>query len=258
VAADQVIEHDPAVALPQHPCLLAENEHGTFCVPVESAHRPAARLTLGGQVWEPATLALLREASAGGDVVTAGAYFGDMLPGTARSAPGSTVWAFEPNPVNWACAAWTVRLNRLANVRLFNAALGARRATTELVVRTSRGQALGGISHLRGTGDAQSRWAPIVRTLARRPPPTTPCDVLALDDVIDGDRPLALIHLDVEGFEAAALQGAVRLLDRWRPLLLLESPVEGSEVWGALERLGYSRVDELDGNRLYRAASSSS
>lgn len=235
--------------------LLAENEHGFYCVPLESRSRPAAQRVLSGDVWEPGTLALLMAAAADGDVVTAGAYFGDMLPGAAAAATSSTVWAFEPNPVNFRCASWTVRLNRATNVRLFRAALGQERATTEIVVGDHRGHALGGISHI--AGSAPVTRPSLVERLRRRPAATAPCDVVRLDDVLDVDRRLALIHLDVERFEAPAVLGALGLIARWRPTLVLESAVDDTEAWPALADAGYELNDRVDGNRIYRASSAS-
>src|SRR5262249_33438548 len=90
-------------------CEVAYNAHGAFCGPGASRHRPAARAILAGRIWEPETLAFLAANGAGGDVVHAGAYFGDFLPALARACgPAGKVWAFEPNDENFRCAQVTV------------------------------------------------------------------------------------------------------------------------------------------------------
>ena len=232
--------------LPTVPSLLAENEHGVYCVPFESAERPAARRVLGGAVWEPDTVAALAESAAAGDVVSAGTYFGDLLPGVAAAAGSTTtIWAFEPNRTSFVCASWTLRLNRLANVRLFNAALGETASTMELVVGDDRGAALGGVSHL-ARDEASGR-----RRVRRRRPRTEPCAVVAIDAVVDPERRVSMVQLDVEGFEAHALAGAAGVLERWRPQLLLETPVEGTPVWDVLASLGYRRDGQVERNHRY-------
>src|SRR5438477_11756587 len=83
-------------------CQIAYNEFGGFCVPTSSLHRPAARKILAGQVHEPQTIAFVAAHGEHGDIVHAGAYFGDFLPGLSRAcAPAYRIWAFEPNHANY-------------------------------------------------------------------------------------------------------------------------------------------------------------
>ncbi len=60
-------------------------------------------------------------------------------------------------------------------------------------------------------------------------------DIVRLDKVI-GRRPVAVIKLDVEGMEAAALRGAKRILSKWRPVVYAEahSPDAVAEIQQAL------------------------
>src|SRR5581483_1443647 len=44
----------------------------------------------------------------------------------------------------------------------------------------------------------------------------------AIDDVVPADRHVSLIHLDIEGYEPAALDGALRTIQRCRPILIVE------------------------------------
>jgi FkbM family methyltransferase len=55
--------------------------------------------------------------------------------------------------------------------------------------------------------------------------------------------PVSLIKIDVEGHEAEVLQGAIGILNRWRPVVLVEvlSGVAGRESFEILNRCGYSR-----------------
>jgi FkbM family methyltransferase len=220
--------------------LVARNEYGLYSIPVESRDRPAARTVLGGEVWEPATAALIAEHGRRGDVVTAGAYFGDMLP--AAAAGGHTVYAAEPNPVNFAAAVSTLEANEIDNVRLVNAGFGAKPGTAVLEVADAAGTAHGGGS-----------WILSRRRRSRRAATRIACAVTTIDDVVAPDALVSLVHLDVEGFESQALLGAGRTLARCKPDLLLETwPRLGRAAW-MLRALGYRKIGEMDTNVLLSA-----
>jgi len=177
---------------------IARNIHGLYAVPKSSAHRPAARVVLAGDVYEPDTLDLL--CSVKGAVIHAGAYFGDFLPALAKSRT-ETVYAFEPNEENYKAALLTCELNNLKNVQRMNAALGSFVGQAFVQTHDDRGKALGGGSHLSTSGQC----VPMVR----------------LDDVVS--EPIVAIHLDVEGYEAQALAGAKRIMSDSIPMLILET-----------------------------------
>lgn len=85
--------------------IISHNEYGKYCVPKSSSIRPAARKILSGEVYEPETIEFMRVNCGDGDVVHAGAYFGDFLPAlSAGMSAGGKVWAFEPNFENYYCA----------------------------------------------------------------------------------------------------------------------------------------------------------
>jgi len=226
-------------------CLFACNDHGAYCVPRTSSHRPAARRILAGAVWEPETLELLCREAAGGDVIHAGTYFGDFLPALSR-AVGSDhlVWAFEPSRENFRCAQITVLLNDISNVRLLNAALGEREGTAWLVTESDRGEALGGGSFLAGAGIEGKRGTATERV-----------QVVRIDDVVDPDRRVSVIQLDVEGTEQAALAGAMDTVRRWRPMLVLETLPDTGWREAHLVPLGYREVGRVDGNFVLKVGS---
>lgn len=138
-------------------CVIAYNRHGAYCVPLSSGHRPAAKTVLSGRVWEADTISLLCKAARHGDLIHAGAYFGDFLPALARACKetGRKVWAFEPSRENHRCAEITVMLNGLDNVVLKRVALGAVAGRARLVTTTEDGERLGGGSHVVGAGIRQ-------------------------------------------------------------------------------------------------------
>jgi FkbM family methyltransferase len=65
-------------------------------------------------------------------------------------------------------------------------------------------------------------------------------EIVRLDKVVRRG-PVAVLKLDVEGMEAAALRGAGRILSKWRPAVFAEahSPAAAEEIGQVLRRYGY-------------------
>jgi len=221
-------------------CCIAYNKYGGFCVPLSSRHRTAAQKILAGDVYEPKTIEFLTSHSNGGDLVHAGAYFGDFLPALSRSiAPDAKVWAFEPNHENYRCAMITTYINDLKNVELANAALGERRGTLTMVTSKKNGMALGGGSRiLREGDDVGSERREVVQ-------------VVTLDEAIPPDRRISIIHLDVEGYEREALSGALGTIQRYLPIILLESLPERKWLTQNILCHGYRKIGAVHGNAIY-------
>jgi len=196
--------------MPSSRPLRAFNRFGLYALSQDVAHRPAARFVLEQKVYEPATIDLIRSMCRDGDVIHAGTFFGDFLPAIAGGlAPSAKLWAFEPNPDNYRLARKTIALNRLTQVTLANLALSDRRGSAGMRVLNATGGNLGGGSHL--VLDAPAAGEQVVEV-----------DTAPLDELIPADRTITVVHLDVEGHEAAALRGARRLISAWMPILILE------------------------------------
>lgn len=201
--------------------IFARNEYGSYCVPAAAAHRPASQCVMHGQVWERNTIEFMLANSRSGAVITAGAFFGDALPALSRVC--ERVWAFEPNPENHRCAQVTVLLNDLRNVTLCEAGLGEKCEKKQLVVKDYGGRSLGGASQIADITDRGSEAVAI--------------DMLTIDSVVDEHTDISIIHLDVEGFEEYVLRGARNTIDRYRPLLILETVPKDLEGYGVQRRL---------------------
>lgn len=210
---------------------------GIYAVDMNMKHRPAVRLVLEGREHEPHVVNFINNRCGTGDVVQAGAFFGDMLPGiSSRLAEGSIVWSFEPNPRSHYLATKTIGLNNLKNVTLTNAGLGASKDRLKLVVQGGNGDELGGLSHIVGAGNTNSS------THGRM----VEVDIVTIDDVIPLERHVSIIQLDVEGYELTALQGARKTIERCRPILILEFVSEGSALSKLFPNLNYTPVGLLD------------
>jgi len=226
-------------------CCVSYNKYGGYCVPLSSLHRPAARRILSGDVWEPDTIEFMEMNSGEGDIVHAGTYFGDFLPALAMSRRGDAkVWAFEPNSENYRCAQVTTYINSLHNVEIRNAGLGSGKAVLPMMTHDEIGRSLGGGSRIyEGTCDNEAgRFAEV--------------EILALDDALPSDRRIAIIQLDVEGFEKPALAGALETIKRCKPILILENLPEEDWLTENILALGYRTTGRVHTNTILTAGDS--
>jgi len=221
--------------LPEH--IIGQNKYGRFCVPKSSSARPAAKAIIAGRVWEQKTIRFVANNCGDGDIVHAGTFFGDFLPGLSQALKqDARLWAFEPSRENFLCAQQTVALNDLRNVTLTNAGLGARSDTGSLCTSLN-GEAHGGASRFveqEATGEVCEA-----------------ATIVALDDVIPNDRNVSVLQLDVEEYEQQALEGALGLLKRCRPLVVLETLPKNAEWYEQnILSLGYREVGEVHHNHV--------
>lgn len=206
-------------------CIVARNQYGRYCIPASSGFRHCSTIVAGGNVFEPKTIEFLARHIGQGDIIHAGAFFGDFLPALSRAAaPGALIWAFEPSRENYICAAITAQLNELTNVRLRRAGLGAASSTAHMHVADSNGRPLGEESFISDRPTESGSES---------------VEIVSLDDVIPTDRHVSLLQLDVEGYEEPALTGALKLIERCKPILVLETVPSAEWVARHLEPLGY-------------------
>lgn len=229
-----------AMTLPEH--IIASNEHGIYCVPASSKSRPAAAAVLAGKVWERKTIGFMAEHCADGDIVHAGAYFGDFIPGLSKALHDRAhLWAFEPSSENYACAQKTLELNAISNTTLTQGALGSRAGIKLLRTGAPSYPAMGGAS----------------RVVRSEKPGFTHENVhmVVLDDLVPENRPVAIIQLDVEGFEKQALSGALQTVKRCLPILILETlPKDPDWFEEKILSLGYREIAKIHANKVFSVA----
>ena len=176
-------------------------EGDTYFVPIYASHRPAVAMVITGKFYEPDTHALVGKLlyRISGDLIHAGTFFGDMIPSFSQKCKGK-VYAFEPVLENYILANLCLNANNIENVILMNAALGPDFGIARIDTGVESGLHHGGGSFVSDKGQITSMF---------------PIDALATNDV-------AVIQLDVEGFELSALQGAVETIRRCHPVILIE------------------------------------
>ncbi len=143
-----------------------------------------------------------------GKVVEIGANLGiHSVPlAQALAAQSRELVVFEPQPFIFQNLCANLALNGLTNVTAWPWACGAQRETVYFARPDYQAQGnFGGIA-VSATAQPDSVAVPCVR----------------LDEVLD-EAPVSLLKIDVEGYELAALRGAVNVIQRSRPLLYVEN-----------------------------------
>jgi len=209
-------------------CMIAYNKYGGYCLPLNSIQRPALQATLRGRVWEDETVDFLRSNCQGGDIVHAGTYFGDFLPALSQACDDNRViWAFEPNPENFLCAQITCLINRLENINLHNAGLGETDESGIMNTIDAKGRSMGGSSTIIDSNSSINLEN------------TEEVRIVSLDALIPNDRHISILQLDVEGYEKQALLGALDLIKRCLPVLIIETLPDVEWLEENLFSIGY-------------------
>lgn len=181
-------------------------------------------------VWEPQTTKLLLHFSTyAKNVIIAGAYFGDQAIPVANNIRDTGVChAFEPNKDNSDLIIENARLNKLENLLINNLALW-NKSNEKLVFE--------GEDALASTIEAKGSVTKVLHTIT-------------IDDYIAANKPgaIGLLMIDVEGSEFKVLEGALKMLEKDRPVVVFETHslyddwsrgLENSPSSALLKQLGY-------------------
>jgi len=217
----------------------------TYCVPY--VDKPATQAIRSGKQYEPMTRLKIQQyvqaiCKEPGDVVTMGLFFGDFLPDMSKVAGANQrVWGLEPHPDNFQMARGTVYENAIQNAWIANAGGGETDGHFDMCIKNKNGSICGGQCghNLRFCGESKS------------------IPVVALDNLIPADRRVNVVHLDVEGMEFSILKGAKNLLQKWKPVVVLEG--EPPEVVTFMTEIGYVKKEfdlyDMEANRFWLPAS---
>ena len=152
--------------------------------------------------------------------VDVGAHLGSFLSLLVRLAPNGRHMAFEPVPIKAELLS-----RRFPEVEVHALVLGEVNTTKTFYLARATTAASG----LTRTDWHGSAYTELQVTQSR------------LDDVIPDDRPVDFLKLDVEGNELNVLDGATRILEHQKPLILFESTFKAlaRPVFECLTRRGY-------------------
>lgn len=221
-------------------CTIAYNKYGAYCVPDSAVKRPAADLVKANSVYEPDTIDYLVKNNSGGSIVHAGTFFGDFLPALSKGIEQNRkIYAFEPNKESFRCTQITCLLNALDNVSLVYGGLGGSNSEGLIMTKNRKGISLGGASKFISHEPDQFKGQ------------TESVSIYALDMIIPTDEHISILQLDVEGFEQLALEGASKLIDRCKPIIILENTPEDEWMNQNLYNKGYKFSHKLHHNKVY-------
>jgi FkbM family methyltransferase len=165
---------------------------------------------------------------AGADCLDVGANIGNHS--LVFSRHFAHVIAFEPNPVARSLLDLNLRLNGARNVEVRPIDLSDLPGSARLTFVADN---LGGARLPAATGDDPDFSRGLVDEAV--------VDLAAGDEVLDPDRPVGFIKIDVEGMEPQAIRGLAGTIRRHRPAIMLEQIARDSApvAPGLLTDLGY-------------------
>jgi FkbM family methyltransferase len=222
-------------------CMIAYNEYGAYCIPSKLYRRRIIQCILKGKVYEPDTIQYMIDNCGTGDIIHAGAYFGDFLPALDRNIAGK-ILAFEPCWDSWRMAQMTIQLNGIsAKTELFNIGLGSEVGALNLRTVNYKGEDLGGAKSLINEDDFLIGSETVAIT--------------TIDFTISEDRTVSIIQLDLEGHEIEALKGGIKTIKRCKPILILEDNHDYSaDQWfrDNILDMGYAFERKVHNNYVYK------
>lgn len=220
---------------------IYRNMYGSYCIPLKMEERPAVALIKEGKVYERETLKYIEKIyKKGTSIVHAGAFFGDMLPFFSKLVESEKIWSFEPSRLNFFCAKNTLDLNNIQNVKIFNWALSNVSEVKTLRVLAEDGSLYGGKSFIiqdEGMKNELKKSFEKVKSVT-------------LDEVLmDETDEIGIIHLDVERHELEALKGAKNTIEKFRPVIILETHSELKEkISDYMKSINYLEKRTLEKN----------
>lgn len=192
--------------------------------------------------YEPEVCKVLKSCLKDGDTfIDCGSHVGYFtLLASELVADEGHVYAFEAEKENYKNLCANIKLNKAKNVKAFNNAVGDEDKEVELIFN-------------RDNDGGHSLWNPSkheLNTLTRdNELITEPVGMVTLDNVID--EPVKLIKIDVEGCEFKVIKGALKLIKKYKPLIIIEANdfaleqmgTSTDEIFSFMSEIGYDVYD---------------
>lgn len=159
--------------------------------------------------------------------------------------PNATFYSFEPFKKSYKCLLDNIELNGLKNVQTFNVALSNVSGTTTLNTSASH-------NGLHTLGETPMRFEDVV---------PVEIETKTLDEYFyDVDRPLHFMKIDTEGWEFHVLEGGLKTLEKYKPVIQMEwvpvnmqqCSVNEEELKDFMKSLGYKEVGMRGEEKLFR------
>lgn len=199
---------------------IAKNKYGVYSIPKSVEYTYTSQFILNGGVHEDTTIDYLK--SIGGNIIHAGTGFGDFLPALKDC---DSVWTFEPNRLMYQSSLETIYLNNLCNVHIFPYAIGNYDGIANIKEVDENGIEMGPRSEISDNG--------------------VEVKITKLDSIIPKECKISLIHLDLEGYEFEALNGAKEIIERDKPIIVLEIDSRAVSYNNFMLSIGYITYKQL-------------
>ena len=158
----------------------------------------------------------LKQINEDGILLDIGANIGAMTYYMAKFFPNSTVYSFEPVPLNLITLRKIVNRYKLQNVEVCNYALGNEDGEAEIVMPELEHVKMQGLSHVVHESITEMNVGDTFKTKIKK--------LDHLDFLQNTDKKIVAIKLDVENFEYFVLKGGENLLKKHKPIVY-------SELW---------------------------
>jgi len=188
-------------------------------------------VTYTGQYYEFELLSTLRKFHRQGVYVDVGAHYGNHVTFFARECPSTLVVAIEANPVSYDGLRYTIAANDLqSRVLALNVAIHPSWLRSKVVSYETEGHSNTGMFRITEADHNTAAAVPAMR----------------LDDILLPLSNIAVIKIDAEGSDHLVLQSAVRILQRDRPIVAVETQTDEymQRIRDVLQPLGYRIVAE--------------
>ncbi len=147
-------------------------------------------------------------------VLDIGANIGIMTVHLARISNSNTVYSFEPMPSNIEALKRIINYFKLKNVKLIEAALGNTEGQVEMVMPVISKVRMQGLSHVVHQSITEFNEGEKFKV------PLLMLD--KMDELMNSNKRVSAIKIDVENFEYFVLEGAKGLIKKYRPIVYAE------------------------------------
>jgi FkbM family methyltransferase len=187
--------------------LLVDGRHGHLLV--DSRDAVGVIIARYGEWAEEELSRLMMLLRPGDRVIEVGAHVGSMTVGLAKAVgPDGSVHAFEPQQSLHSLLCANIALNGLDQVEPIRALVGGASGSRSLPAAANAPGNMGGVSFVGESFSATGGQDRVTQ--------------ITLDEWFEGLDRLRLIKIDVEGMEPEVMSGAMRLIQRLRPIIQAE------------------------------------
>jgi FkbM family methyltransferase len=194
---------------------VKENRYGKLILPKNGSGLCHTYL-YEGKVWEQGTIDFINNNSQGLSIISAGTYVGDFLIALHKNC--KKIYCFECEPEQFYITQQNIKLNNIKNCILSNKAIGDENTTLRLKVSATgwcgnwvdSASMLGEMNFITKNDDTIN---------------TIEVESITLDSyfkINNYEDKISIIQLDIEGYEINALTGAKYIIQKNKPIIIIE------------------------------------